>query len=81
MAAEGKEPRQERARQLRQVAILTTIPVALLAGPLLGALIGNWLDKKFSTELIFTLIFVALGLGGAILQVISLIRQASKEDK
>ena len=65
----------------RQMGIAITIPMVLLAGPLVGWFIGSWLDKKFGTEPWFLTIMLIMGLAAGIRQTIQLIKQISRDDK
>jgi ATP synthase protein I len=64
-------------RYIRQVGLLTTIPVMLLSGPLIGFLIGNYIDKRFGTAPWFMVLFVCLGFVASIRQTIAIIKKAS----
>ena len=65
----------------KQIGILTTIPAVLLAGPLVGFLVGKTLDKWFSTEPWFLVIFLFLGLASSGKEVYRLIRLAERESE
>ena len=64
-------------RYIRQVGLLTTIPVMLLSGPLIGFLVGNYIDKRFGTAPWFMILFVCLGFVASIRQTIAIIKKAS----
>ncbi len=64
-------------RFIRQVGLLTTIPLMLLSGPLIGFLIGNYIDKRFGTAPWFMVLFVCLGFVASIRQTIAIIKKAS----
>jgi ATP synthase protein I len=64
-------------RYIRQVGLLTTIPVMLLSGPLIGFLIGNYIDKRFGTAPWFMVLFVCIGFVASIRQTIAIIKKAS----
>jgi ATP synthase protein I len=67
-------------RFVRQVGLLTTIPVMLLSGPLIGFLIGDYIDKRFGTTPWFMIICLILGFVASIRQTINIIRKAGKKD-
>jgi F0F1-type ATP synthase assembly protein I len=71
---------RERARQARQVGILTAIPFILLAGPLAGYLAGSWLDRRFGTAPLILIVLILLGFVGAARETYRLIQLASRED-
>ena len=64
-------------RYIRQVGLLTTIPVMLLSGPLIGFLIGNYIDKRIGTAPWFMVLFVCIGFVASIRQTIAIIKKAS----
>lgn len=64
-------------RYIRQVGLLTTIPVMLLSGPLIGFLIGNYIDTRFGTAPWFMVLFVCIGFVASIRQTIAIIKKAS----
>lgn len=45
----------------RSAGMLLAIPSLLVAGPLVGFLIGRWLDRRFATEPKLTILGVILG--------------------
>ena len=63
-------------RTLRQVGIFTTIPLLLAAGPLVGFVIGRFLDRQFQTAPWGLIGAILLGLAASIRETIRLIRQA-----
>jgi ATP synthase protein I len=65
----------------RQVGILTTIPIILAVGPILGYFIGSFLDKKLHTEPYLMIVFIVFGFAAAGRGVYNLIKRASQEDK
>ena len=71
MAEDDKEA------QRRQAIVLTAIPMVLVAGPLVGFLIGNYLDGKFGTAPWLMIIFLILGAAASIKQVKQLLAKTS----
>ena len=70
--------RNDKYSTYRQIGILTTIPMLMAVGPILGYYIGNFLDKTLGTDtyLMVTFVFfvfVASGKG-----VYDLIKKASQ---
>ena len=65
--------------QVRQLGVLTTIPIILLMGPLVGFWIGGWFDRKFHIYPWVTIIFVVLGFVASAREIIRLLKQISKE--
>lgn len=66
--------------QVKQLGILTTIPILLLVGPSIGYFLGSWVDRKANSYPWFTVIFVFLGFIAAGREVFRLLRQISKDD-
>ncbi len=75
------EKPEDRQRGFRQIALATTIPLIMVAGPAVGYFIGSYLDKVLGTSRIMTLIFLLLGLGAGGLETVRLIKEITKEDK
>ena len=67
----------DKFRFVHQVGLLTMIPVMLLSGPLIGFLVGNYIDKRFGTAPWFMVLFVCLGFVASIRQTIAIIKKAS----
>jgi ATP synthase protein I len=62
----------------RQIGILTTIPILLAVGPILGYYIGDFLDKKLSTTPYLMIVFIIFGFVAAGKGVYDLIKRASQ---
>ncbi len=71
---------KERARQARQVGVLTAIPFVLLSGAGIGYLVGSWLDRRFGTDPAFVIVFLLLGFVAGGKETYRLIQLASRED-
>jgi len=69
----------EQAGWIRQIGLLTAIPILLAVGPFLGYLAGHWLDNKLNTEPIFTIVFLILGFIASGKETYGLIKKASRE--
>lgn len=57
----------------QNLALITQIGLSIITPILLGVFIGGLLDKKFQTEMIFTLILIVLGAGAGFLNLFKLI--------
>lgn len=64
---------------MRQAGLLTTIPVLLAISPLIGFFIGRFLDGKFKTDPLFTIIFLILGFVAGAMQTARVIRLANRD--
>ena len=67
--------------QVKQLGVLTTIPIILLIGPAIGFFLGSWIDRKAHIYPWFTIIFVFLGFAGSGREVFRLLKQISKNDQ
>ena len=72
---------EERYWAMRQVGLLTTIPVLLAVSPLIGFFMGRFLDGKLNTDPIFTIGFLILGFIAGARQTARVIKLAGKEKK
>jgi ATP synthase protein I len=69
----------DRYWMMRQVGLLTTIPLLLAVSPLIGYFMGHFLDRKFGTEPLIGIIFLILGFVAGARQVANVVRKASKD--
>ena len=67
--------------QVKQLAVLTTIPIILLVGPLVGYFAGAWLDRKFQIYPWCTIVFIGLGFLASGREVVRLLKTVLKSDK
>ena len=67
--------------QVKQLGILTTIPIILLVGPAIGFFLGNWIDRKAHIYPWFTIIFVFLGFVAAGREIFRLLRQILRDNE
>ena len=65
--------------QVKQLGVLTTIPIILLAGPVVGFFLGGWIDRQAHTYPWFTITVILLGFVGSGREVFRLLKQVSKE--
>ncbi len=77
------QPRRGRRppRGTRQASLYITIPAIMLAAPIIGFLIGYWLDGKFGTDPYLTAAGALFGVAAAGLEVYRIIKKASAIDK
>ncbi|MBN1475929.1 AtpZ/AtpI family protein [Candidatus Sumerlaeota bacterium] len=76
---DGGDPGKERRRQARFIGTAVTLPFLMLAAPLVGLFGGRWLDERFGTEDLLTIIGVVLGLAAGGYQAYLLIREMMKD--
>ena len=73
-----KDDKRQGYSPLRQVGLLTTIPLLLVAAPVVGYLIGQQLDRWFKTGF-WVWIFCALGMIAGVREVITILKRATQE--
>lgn len=53
--------KKEMFQLVRQVGIMTTIPMILVSGPIVGYLVGLWIDQKFGVDPYGKIVLMVLG--------------------
>ena len=61
----------------RQIALYTSIPMTLMAGPIIGYFIGEFLDKFFATDPWLMSLFVLMGAISSIRQTLILLKRST----
>ncbi len=78
------KPKQEKNEGLfgglRDIGILTMIPMVLVAGLIVGYLFGSWVDKTFGLNPWGKVVLSVLGIIAGVKQTIRLIRETTKEN-
>ncbi|SFK15379.1 Putative F0F1-ATPase subunit Ca2+/Mg2+ transporter [Halobacillus dabanensis] len=64
----------------KAMALTSSIVSQLAGGPLAGVFLGKWVDERFSTEPIFLIIGLFLGLGAGTYGTIHLVRTYTGDD-
>ena len=77
----GKYSAEEMGRRAREIGSLGVIPILLAVGPIIGALIGQWLDRVFDTSPLLTILFVIFGFVAAVREMMNLLKQAQRDEK
>ena len=75
----SKKPGKGAGKYIRQVGLLGTVPILLAVGPVVGFLIGRWLDGKFGTEPYLMIVFLIFGFVASGKEVWKIIKQAEKD--
>jgi len=75
------DPSSDKYKRVRQLGLLTTVPMILAAAPLIGYFIGHWIDKKAGTDPWFMLVFLGLGLIAGARETIQIIKKAQEDDR
>lgn len=81
MHSSPREPPEDRARWFRNLGLAMTVPMILLSGPLIGLLVGMWLDRRFRTSPWFTAAGVTLGLLSSGREAFDIIRRINREGR
>jgi F0F1-type ATP synthase assembly protein I len=76
-----KRDEEDRYSAIRQAGLLTTIPVLLAVSPIVGLLIGRFLDRKLNTDPIFSIVFLVIGFVAGARQVARVVKLAGKNVK
>ena len=71
--------KSEQFLRIRQIGALTSIPIILALGPLIGYFMGHWIDLKAGTTPVGTAILIALGFAAAVRETIRLIREVLRD--
>lgn len=72
------KPRSRQDKDYRQISLLAAVPALLLAAPLIGWFIGQWLDARFGTDPYLMTVGVFFGLGSAGIEIFRLVKKSSK---
>ncbi len=75
---ESPTQQQDLVRLIRQAGIYLSIPMVLAGGPTLGFLLGQLIDRRFSTDPWGVMVAVVLGLMAGVYQTIRMIRYAQR---
>jgi ATP synthase protein I len=67
-------------RWVRQSGLLATIPFLLAVPPVVGVLIGRWMDDRFSTSPLFTVVLLVFGFIAGIREVAAVLKKADADD-
>lgn len=67
-------------QQIKQLGVLTTIPIILLIGPAVGFYAGGWIDRKFHIYPWFTIILIGLGFAASAREVTRLLKEIARSD-
>ena len=69
-----------RYKGFRQAGLLSTIPVLLVVSPMVGFFMGRFLDGKFNTDPILTVIGLILGFIAGGRQIARVIKLANRDE-
>jgi len=74
-----KQKSDERRAYLRQSGLLSTVPFLMAVPPVAGLLIGRYIDGRFDTDPIFTIVLLVLGFVAGARETASVIKKANRE--
>ena len=63
------------------LGILTTVPIVLLLGPVIGFFVGDWIDRKIHCYPWVTIIFIGLGFVASGRETVRLLKEVLKDDE
>lgn len=66
---------------MKQIGLLTSLPFIMVAGPLVGYFIGEWLDSKLDTAPYLTIVLILMGFISSGREVYKLIKMATDDGK
>lgn len=69
----------EKQKTIRQLAVFITIPFVMAVPPVLGWLIGVWLDEKLGSTPFLMYVFILLGFAAGFREVYRLIKRFGDE--
>jgi ATP synthase protein I len=64
----------------RQIGLLSTIPFILAIAPIVGYLLGQYLDTRFHTKPWLSVVLMALGFVAGVRETIKIVRMSQRED-
>jgi ATP synthase protein I len=66
---------------MKQIGLLTSLPFIMVAGPLVGYFIGEWLDRRLDTSPYLTVVLIIMGLISSGRETYKLIKMATDVGK
>ena len=64
----------------RQIGLLSAIPFILAIAPIVGYLLGQYLDARFHTKPWLSVILMALGFVAGVRETVRIVRLSQRED-
>ncbi len=69
----------DKSQFVRQLALAGVLPILMAVGPLIGFLIGSWLDGYMKTAPWLMVIFIAFGFVASGKEVYNIVRRMNKD--
>lgn len=73
-----KDPKKVTA--WRQIGLLSAIPFILAIAPIVGYLLGQYLDTRFHTKPWLSVVLMALGFVAGVRETVKIVRLSQRED-
>ena len=73
--ADPDDEERDKYGLIRQAAVLSAIPGFLVVPPVVGVLLGRWLDQRYHTAPWLLLVFLLLGFGSGVRLVVRTLKQ------
>jgi F0F1-type ATP synthase assembly protein I len=74
-----KSSEKERTKGYRQIALATTIPLIMLAGPAVGYFLGSFLDSLLGTSNVLMVVSLLLGVAAGGVESYRIIKEIIRE--
>lgn len=68
------------ANKYQQIGAFATIPFVLLVPPIIGWLLGRWIDKKIDSHPFFMYTMILLGFAAGVRECYKIIKKFGNED-
>lgn len=75
-----EEKEEEQRKKLQMIGIYVTIPFILAVPPVIGWLIGTWLDKFFGTSPLLMYLLIILGFAAGIRELYRVVKNYGNGD-
>jgi len=72
--------KEDRYAQARQGGLLSTIPFLMVVPPVVGLLIGRYLDNRFNTNPVFTIVLLVAGFAASVREIANVLRKVNETD-
>ena len=82
--ADPDDKERDKYGLIRQAAVLSAIPGFLVVPPVVGVLLGRWLDQRYHTAPWLLLVFLLLGFGSGVrltMRTLQQVREMQERDK
>ncbi|WP_181186161.1 AtpZ/AtpI family protein [Alkalicoccus urumqiensis] len=76
----GKRKRPQARTVLKAFALMSTISSYIIGAVLFGVLLGGWLDNRFDTAGIWTVVLLLTGLGAAMYGIYETVQRSTGDN-